>query len=144
MDREVLVYVDLQGAPHLVGRACAKVHRLGPVLFQLPKTFAVDAGVLDDFLRQWPRELRVSFEFRHPSWFTEDVYSVLRRHGAALCLAEREEETTPEVVTAGFAYLRLRKSTYGAPELRRLAERIERYAASGDVFSFFRRHGPAG
>ncbi len=120
------------------------VHRLGPVLFQLPKTFAVDAIVLDDFLRHWPREPRVSFEFRNPSWFTGDVYSVLRRHGAALCLAERDEGATPEVVTAGFTYLRLRKSTYTAPELRRVAGRIKRYAEYGDVFAFFRQNGETG
>jgi len=58
------------------------------------------------------RRLRVSFEFRNASWFTDDVYAILRRHGAALCLAERDEMATPEIRTAGFAYLRLRKSSH--------------------------------
>jgi uncharacterized protein YecE (DUF72 family) len=118
--------------------------RLGPVLFQLPETFTIDASTLDDFLRRWPRELRVSFEFRNPTWFTDEIYGILRRRGAALCLAERDESATPEVLTAGFAYLRLRKSTYSAASLARLARRISDYAKSGDVFAFFRQSGEDG
>jgi len=51
--------------------ARSRINRLGPVLFQLPRTFTIDPAVLEDFLRNWPRGLRVSFEFRHPSWFTD-------------------------------------------------------------------------
>ncbi len=74
-----------------------RAERLGPALFQLPATFVADPKVLEDFLCGWPRELRVSFEFRHASWFTAEVYAILRRHGAALCLAERDETATPEI-----------------------------------------------
>lgn len=116
--------------------------RLGPVLFQLPVTFAVDFSALSDFLREWPRSLRVSFEFRNPSWFNERVYNILRHYGAALCLAERDEAQTPEVFTADFAYLRLRKSRYPAAALRGIVARIGRYSRRGDVFAFFRQDEP--
>ncbi len=118
--------------------------RLGPVLFRLPRTFAIDAEALEIFLQRWQRELRVSFEFRNPSWFTAEVYESLRRHGAALCLAERDELSTPEVFTSGFAYLRLRKSAYSVDALRKIAERCGAYTQRGDVFAFFRQDGDGG
>ncbi len=121
-----------------------RAKRLGPVLFQLPKTFTADLTILDSFLRQWPRELRASFEFRDPSWFSDAVYEILRRHGTALCLAEREEAATPEVLTADFVYLRLRKMAYSSAELQEVAKRIERYARGREVFAFFRQTGDKG
>jgi uncharacterized protein YecE (DUF72 family) len=99
---------------------------------------------LDEFVRRWPRELRISFEFRHPSWFTDDVYEILRRRGASFCLAERDEMTTPEILTADFVYLRLRKSSYSHAALRKLADRIKRLAQYRDVFAFFRQDGDQG
>ncbi len=121
-----------------------RAERLGPVLFQLPATFPADPKTLDDFLNRWPRELRVSFEFRNASWFTDEVYAILRRHGAALCLAERDEMATPEIRTAGFAYLRLRKSSYPPAALQKIAVRTKRHARSGDVFAFFRQTADKG
>ncbi len=118
--------------------------RLGPVLFQLPATFTADLKTLDDFLRGWPHELRTAFEFRNASWLTDEVYGVLRRHGAALCLAERDEMATPEIRTAGFAYLRLRKSSYTPAALQAVAAQIGRQARDGDVFAFFRQTGDKG
>ena len=79
--------------------ARSRINRLGPVLFQLPRTFTIDPAVLEDFLRNWPRGLRVSFEFRHPSWFTDATYEILRHHRAGLCLAERDEMASPGVLT---------------------------------------------
>lgn len=76
-------------------------------------------------------------------WFAAETYAALR-HGAALCLAERDEMSTPEVRTAGFMYLQLRKTAYSAAALRRVAERVERYGRDGDVFAFFRQDGVAG
>ncbi len=121
-----------------------RAKRLGPVLFQLPKTFTADLTVLDSFLHQWPRELRASFEFRDASWFNDAVYEILRRHGTALCLAEREETATPEVLTTDFVYLRLRKKAYSSAELHEIARRIERYARDREVFAFFRQTGDKG
>ena len=94
---------------------------LGPVLFQLPGNFKCDVGGLSDFLASLPAGVRAAFEFRHESWFSEDVYAALRKGGAALCLAEDEKLATPEVVTADFSYLRLRKKRYSR---RAVAERV--------------------
>jgi uncharacterized protein YecE (DUF72 family) len=112
-----------------------KAKKLGPVLFQLPPNFKCDVARLRDFLAVLPPWVRAAFEFRHESWFSEDVYSTLRKGGAALCLAESEELKTPEVVTADFHYLRLRKERYSR---KTVAQRVRRLARSGDVFAYFK------
>ena len=109
--------------------------KLGPVLFQLPGNFKCDVGRLREFLASLPAEVRAAFEFRHESWFTEEVYATLRKAGAALCVAEDEKLTTPEVVTADFCYFRLRKKRYSR---KAVAERVRRLARSGDVFVYFK------
>lgn len=109
----------------------AAAQKLGPVLFQLPPFLKCDVNLLRDFLQEWPRQVRATFEFRHLSWFCEEVFGVLRAAGVALCLAESEKLETPEVQTAGFLYLRLRKPEYSKQALQRrvrgLAERAEVY-----------------
>src|SRR5271155_127361 len=112
-----------------------KAKKLGPVLFQLPPNFKCDVGRLREFLAGLRPWVRAAFEFRHESWFSDDVYSTLRKGGAALCLAESEELETPEVVTADFHYLRLRKERYSR---KPVAERVRRLAPSGDVFVYFK------
>jgi uncharacterized protein YecE (DUF72 family) len=56
--------------------------------------------------------MRVAFEFRHASWFDDDVWTALRRHGAALCVAEGEALVSPLVATAEWGYVRLRRDEY--------------------------------
>jgi uncharacterized protein YecE (DUF72 family) len=109
--------------------------KLGPVLFQLPGNFKCDVGRLREVLALLPGGLRAAFEFRHESWFGEDVYSALRDGGAALCVAEDEKLVTPEVVTADFCYLRLRKGRYSR---KGVEERVRRLALNGDVFVYFK------
>src|ERR1700724_575254 len=112
--------------------------KLGPVLFQLPPFLKCDVSLLKDFLSTLPRALRFAFEFRHESWFSEEVYSVLREANAALCNAESEKLETPDVQTADFAYLRLRKDNYSAKERKELEQRIARLGNSGDVYIYFK------
>jgi uncharacterized protein YecE (DUF72 family) len=112
-----------------------KAKKLGPVLFQLPPNFKCDVARLREFLTGLPSWVRAAFEFRHASWFSEEVYATLRKGGAALCLAESDELETPEVVTADFHYLRLRKETHSP---KAVAERVRRLARSGDVFVYFK------
>jgi len=114
-----------------------KAKKLGPVLFQLPPNFKCDVARLREFLAALPSWVSAAFEFRHESWFSEDVYSTLRKRGAALCLAESEELATPEVVTADFHYLRLRKESNSREPV---AKRVRRLARTGDVFVYF-KHG---
>jgi uncharacterized protein YecE (DUF72 family) len=112
-----------------------RVGRLGPMLVQLPGNFKCDVERLRGFLAELPSWVRAAFEFRHESWFGEDVYAALRGAGAALCLAEDEKLATPEVVTADFCYLRLRKKRYSR---KAVEERVRRLAGSGDVFVYFK------
>ncbi|HEY1695086.1 MAG TPA: DUF72 domain-containing protein [Polyangiaceae bacterium] len=86
--------------------------RLGPLLFQLPPFLKKDVPRLAAFLETAPRGHRYAFEFRHPSWFDEDVWATLRARGAALCVAEGEALASPLVATADWGYVRLRKDAY--------------------------------
>ena len=98
--------------------------KLGPLLFQLPPNFKKDVPRLTDFLVQLPPGLDVVFEFRHPSWFDEEVQSLLRGRGACLCWEESEELASPFVATAAMGYLRLRKLDYPDAALRVWVERL--------------------
>src|SRR5207253_550843 len=75
---------------YLLKVAGALKERLGPLLFQLPPYLQKDLPRLRDFLALLPRERRAALEFRHESWFDEEVFGLLREHQAALCIAEAE------------------------------------------------------
>jgi len=111
---------------------------LGPVLFQLPPNFKCDLARLDEFLEKLPRQTRAAMEFRHASWFTDDVYERLGRANVALCLAESDKLETPDVATADFSYFRFRKEKYSAAARRALSKRIADAALRGDVFAYFK------
>ncbi|MGC1373595.1 MAG: DUF72 domain-containing protein [Candidatus Sulfotelmatobacter sp.] len=117
----------------------ASAGKMGPVLFQLPPNLKADTALLQDFLALLPRTLPTAFEFRHESWFADSTWEVLRAGGAALCVAETEERTTPDVVTGEFAYYRFRKPTYKPEGRRAMVARIEEHLAAGrDVFAYFK------
>jgi uncharacterized protein YecE (DUF72 family) len=116
--------------------------RLGPVLFQLPPNLKKDLPRLLDFLPHVPAGSRAAFEFRHASWFDEDVYGALRASGAALCIAEDEDLATPVVATTGWGYLRLRRQDYGPEALTGWAQRIREQEWS-DAFVFFKHEDEA-
>lgn len=112
--------------------------RLGPLLFQLPPDFKKNLPRLREFLALLPAQRRAAFEFRHQSWFDEEVFGLLRDHQAALCIAEAESELeVPFVSTADWGYLRLRRLDYGEPELKKWAEQVRRQDW-GDAFVFFK------
>jgi uncharacterized protein YecE (DUF72 family) len=121
-------------------RPLRNVNKLGPVLFQLPPNFKCDPRVLRAFLAGLAGRGRAAMEFRHVSWFTEEVYEALRQVNVALCLAESEKIETPDVSTADFSYLRLRKEKYSPGARKALAERVARLGERGDVFVYF-KHG---
>lgn len=99
--------------------------RRGPVLFQLPPHLKKDVPLLATFLALLPADHRAAFEFRHESWFDDEVYGALRGTGAALVLSEREDGAAPPLVeTASFGYVRLRLEQYAAADLERWAERL--------------------
>jgi uncharacterized protein YecE (DUF72 family) len=114
--------------------------RLGPVLFQLPPFLKKDAARLRDFLALLPEGRRAAFEFRHPTWFDEEVYEALRSRGAALCSSDTDEsgkEGAPVVPTAAWGYLRLRRADYGDADLAAWAERV-RAQPWEEAFVFFK------
>jgi uncharacterized protein YecE (DUF72 family) len=77
------------------------------VLFQFPAWFGPNPKRLQGFLKKMPSGYRYTFEFRHPAWFCEEVYDILRSAGAALCLWELKGELSPMILTADFVYVRL-------------------------------------
>lgn len=81
--------------------------KLGPILFQLPPFWNVNTERLQKFLEALPAGYRYTFEFRNDSWYTEEVYALLRRHNIAFCLYELERHQSPIIDTADFIYLRL-------------------------------------
>jgi uncharacterized protein YecE (DUF72 family) len=122
--------------------------RLGPLLFQLPPNFKMDAGRLADLLARLPPDLRAAFEFRNASWFTDAIYERLAARNAALCLADDGDGATPFVATADWGYLRLRATGYTDDDLRGwLAQMRQTGARWADAFVFFKHEdqgtGPA-
>jgi uncharacterized protein YecE (DUF72 family) len=113
--------------------------QLGPVLFQMPPTAKADVAVLRDFLALLPRNFKAAFEFRHESWFSDDIYQALQERNATLCVAETEKLNTPEVRTANYIYFRFRQPSYSADDLKKLVERVGRCVADGlETYAFFK------
>jgi uncharacterized protein YecE (DUF72 family) len=116
--------------------------RMGVVLFQLPPNLKADPSRLATFLKEAAPEstgtLRVTFEFRHASWFASEIFDLLRQHQAALCVAESDELQTPDVITAPFCCYRLRKSDYGPEDLRQIETQLTANTRQGEVFAYFK------
>ena len=117
----------------------AQAGKLGPVLFQLPPNLKADAKLLEEFLAVLPRGVVSAFEFRHESWFTDEIFALLKSCNRALCVAETEERVTPDVVTADFCYYRYRKPSYTPEERQSMVDRIQEHRSQGrDVFAYFK------
>jgi uncharacterized protein YecE (DUF72 family) len=112
--------------------------KLGPVLFQLPPFLKCDLARLEEFLAGLPRGTRAAIEFRHVSWFSDEVYKLLRGANVALCQAESEKIDTPDVATADYRYFRLRKEDYSAGARKALSKQVVDAARQGDVFVYFK------
>ena len=126
--------------------AGALTEHQGPLLFQLPPTSKKDVPRLRAFLALLPVQRRAAFEFRHPSWFDDEIFGLLRDHRAALCVADAEGNLdVPFVATTDWGYLRLRHPDYGDAELQAWVTRV-REQAWRDAFVFFKHedegHGP--
>jgi uncharacterized protein YecE (DUF72 family) len=143
---QVITHIKrLKGTEDFVPRFLATIEplaaagKLGPVLFQLPPNLKADASLLKDFLAGLPRTVPAAFEFRHDSWFSDTTWDLLKSSNAALCVAETETMTTPDVATSGIGYYRFRKPTYSAEERQSMIERIQQHMARGrDVYAYFK------
>jgi uncharacterized protein YecE (DUF72 family) len=118
--------------------------KLGLLLFQLPPNMKADVARLSTFLAapalSGSGAPPIAFEFRHESWFNEEVYSVLRQHNAALCIAESDDLTTPEVHTATtHTSFRLRRTgAYTPAEIAAFAKRFTALAKDRDTYIYFK------
>jgi uncharacterized protein YecE (DUF72 family) len=143
---QVITHIKrLKGAEDFVARfmstiePIARAEKLGPLLFQLPPNMKADATLLREFLTVLPRAVPSAFEFRHASWFSDEIFAILKGGNRALCVAESEERTTPDVVTADFSYYRFRKPSYTPDERRTMVDRIREHLAQGrNVFAYFK------
>ncbi|MDX1503106.1 MAG: DUF72 domain-containing protein [Thermoanaerobaculia bacterium] len=117
--------------------------KVGAVLYQLPPYLRKDLERLTGFLGELPKTPPAAFEFRHPSWYDDEVFAALERHDAALVIADTGGEADPPFrATAGWGYLRLRREAYGREALAQWAERIA--GAPWDrVFVFFKHEDEA-
>ena len=99
--------------------------KLGPVLFQFPKSFRADRPALQEFLSLIPDGRDCAFEFRSPSWLDGAILDLLRDGESSLCIADTDENPVKEIIpTAPWGYLRLRRSDYTDADLSQWLERI--------------------
>jgi len=124
-------------------RPLADSPKVGPVLWQLPGTFRRDDERLAQALATLPRG-RHAFELRHESWFVDDVYELLRRHGVALVIGDTPRRPfQAHELTADWTFIRFhhgtrgRNSNYSESELEDWAQRIETWARHADVYAYF-------
>jgi uncharacterized protein YecE (DUF72 family) len=123
---------------YLLKVAASLGDHLGPLLFQLPPNMKSDVARLRDFLEQIPRGTRAALEFRHASWFDDEVFALMRDHAAALCIAEAEDGVeVPFVSTADWGYLRLRMGDYSAAQMRKWLKQMEEQRWR-EAFVFFK------
>ena len=117
--------------------------KLGPVLFQFPKSFHADRPALKDFLDLLPGKMACAFEFRSPSWFDVAILDLLRDKECSLCTADTDENPANEIIsTAPWGYLRLRRSDYTDADLSEWMERILSQTWK-KAFVFFKHEGDA-
>jgi uncharacterized protein YecE (DUF72 family) len=121
----------------------ARTPKMGPVLWQLPENFHRDDERLAGALRGLPAG-RHCFEFRHESWFTPDVYALLREHGVALVIGDmptrrfQTYEMTTDWTFVRFHHgARGRRGNYSRVELEEWARRIEDWRSRVEVFAYF-------
>lgn len=110
--------------------------KLGVILVQLPPYFRKDTEVLNDFLHSYSGKARLAVEFRHDSWFSDEVLGLLEEHQSSLAVVESEDRPALRRVTAPFVYVRLRKGVYAEDELSDWAQWLHTLAQ--DVFVYLK------
>jgi len=112
--------------------------RLGVVLFQLPPNMKKDIERLETFLKDLPADTPAAFEFRHPTWFEDDVLTLLRSHNRALVVSDTDDMPTNHIdKTADWGYMRLRRVQYSEADLLEWIKRV-RAQQWKDTFVFFK------
>jgi uncharacterized protein YecE (DUF72 family) len=111
--------------------------RLGPILFQLPPNLKKDLPRLQAFLEMLPTDRRFTIEFREPSWFSDDVYDLLKKRDVPMCIIEQPDFSCPLVATASWGYARLHRFDYDDAMLSTWARLINDQKWS-DAYVFFK------
>lgn len=118
--------------------------KLGPILFQLPPSFEKNAERLEAFLKHLKKDHNYTFEFRHPSWFDDEIYSLLKHYQAALCITDLGGSLSPEEITAKFIYIRLHgpksayQGYYGTKKLTIWKDKLLKWAHEGlSIYCYF-------
>jgi len=112
--------------------------QLGVVLFQLPPNMKKDRERLESFLKILPHDLKATFEFRHPTWFDDEVLDLLREHNRPLCVSDTDDLPAHRIdKTADWGYVRLRRIIYQENDLKEWAKRIKAQKW-GDTYVFFK------
>jgi uncharacterized protein YecE (DUF72 family) len=117
--------------------------RLGPILFQLPPNMQKDTPRLRGFLGLLPAGRRFAIEFRHASWFDDDVFAALHEHDVAMCLAEQEDFKCPVHATASWGYVRLHRADYDDSSLGEWARCVTAQTWS-EAYVFFKHDEDGG
>lgn len=128
----------------LLKNASGLKEKLGPVLFQLPPGWKVNTDRLEDFLKHLPEQFRFVIEFRNATWYTEEVYALLRKYNCAFCIYELDRHMSPMEITADFVYIRLHgpegkyQGSYSNRQLRSWTKRCTSWQQDNkDVFIYF-------
>jgi uncharacterized protein YecE (DUF72 family) len=129
---------------YLLRTAAVLGNKRGPLLFQVPPFFSKkNLDLVREFLGLLSGQGQSAFEFRHQTWFDDEVFALLREHNVSLCLADADNDLSiPFVATAAWGYLRLRRPDYSDGELRDWAKKIADQPWK-EVFVFF-KHEEAG
>lgn len=149
--RRITHDAKLQRCADLLHAFCRTARTLGPklgvLLFQLPPGFKKEISVLRDFIELMPEGTRAAFEFRHASWFDDEVFDTLRSRNLALCVADSEKLSTPVHMTADYAYFRLRDEGYQQADIERWARTIRELNGVTAAYVYFKHEehglGPA-
>jgi uncharacterized protein YecE (DUF72 family) len=112
--------------------------KLAVLLFQLPPTYKKNIEALRAFSELMPEGTRAAFEFRHPSWFDDDVFGILRARNLALCVSDSEKLRAPVEMTADYAYFRLRDEGYQQPDIERWAGVIKGLGGIHSAYVYFK------
>lgn len=124
---------------YFIGTAAKLGPKLGALLFQLPPSLRQNLPLLDAFLETLPEGTCAAFEFRHGSWLNEEVYARLRARNLALCVVDSVTMSTPLVLTADYAYFRLRDEGYSPEDIAGWATRIrESTGGCKEVYVYFK------
>lgn len=117
--------------------------KIGPILFQLPPSFKINKERFIEFIENLNMDYDHVFEFRHPSWFVDDIYELMQKRKIALCITDLNGKLSPEVITSHFTYIRLHgpktayQGSYGPSKLKLWKKKIENWGSDKSVYCYF-------